>query len=104
MPHKLSQLTGASSQVSPSSSMFAKRSSTRGLMISVICRILPGRLAIIRARNLNYVTLRRKQTYMDISRNARLERVWKHGEDRGYLHDICYSVHDKRLIVMISAF
>jgi hypothetical protein len=73
-------------------------------MNSAVCRILAGRLEIIRATILDYNTLRLKQMYTEIKRNVRLERVWQHGEDRGYLHDLCYDVQNKRLIVMISAF
>jgi hypothetical protein len=73
-------------------------------MNSAICRILAGRLVTIRATTLNYDTLRPRQTYTDIYRNARLERFWEHGENRGYLHEIYYDVQNKRLIVMISAF
>lgn len=97
-------LTGASSQVSSSSSIFVRRSSTRGLMNSAVRRILAGRLVIIRETILYNNTLRLKQMYTDINRNERLERFWQHGKDRGYLHDIRHDVQNKRLVVMISAF
>jgi hypothetical protein len=104
MPLKIGELTGASSQVSPNSSIFVRRSSTRGLMNSAICRILAGRLVTIRATTLKYNGLRLRRTQTDIYINARLERFWEHGENRGYLHEIYSDVQNKRLIVMISAF
>jgi hypothetical protein len=73
--------TGGSSQASPSSSIFSKRSLTIGSINCIVCRTWDGILENIRATILCLKPLAQQSAKLD--GGSRLEKLWKHGENAG---------------------
>ena len=93
--------TGLSSQFSPSSSIFAKRSSTMALINSSCFRICDGRLDITRV---TILTLIQRYGIMTESGNIRPERFREHSEDCRGFYNVDREVHIQIQIVLISAY
>ena len=93
--------TGLSSQLSPNSSILAKRSSTMGLINSSCFRICDGRLDITRA---TILALIQRCRLMTGGGNIRPERSREHSEDCRVFCDIKRETQIQIQIVLISAY
>jgi hypothetical protein len=93
--------TGLSSQLSPNSSIFAKRSSTIGLMNSSCCRICDGRLDIIRATTLTSI---KQHAFIRREGHVRPEKAREQIEECRFFHNIDREVQIQLQIVSISAY
>ena len=93
--------TGLSSQFSPNSSIFAKRSSTIALINSSCFRICDGRLDITRTTILALI-----QRYGLMTRCGNIRPEWcrEHSEDCRIFYDIKRQVQIQIQIVLISAY